>query len=60
MSPGGVWTLPLVDVEDVAAGTYWLRFANPAGLDCEPGHFFMLSAPSAGGAATVSRNNTSR
>ena len=53
MSPGGVWTLPLVDVEDVAAGTYWLRFAHPAGLDCEPGHFFMLSAPSAGGAATV-------
>ena len=53
MTPGGVWTLPLVDVEDVAAGTYWLRFALPADLACEPGHFFMLSAPTAGGAATI-------
>ena len=53
MKQGAVWTLPLIDVEDVAAGTYWLRFALPAGLDCEPGHFFMLSAPSAGGAATI-------
>jgi dihydroorotate dehydrogenase electron transfer subunit len=52
LSRGAVWTLPLVEVEDVAAGTYWLRFEVPAGLDCEPGHFFMLSAPSAGGAAT--------
>lgn len=52
MSRGAVWTLPLIEVEDVAAGTYWLRFDAPAGLDCEPGHFFMLSAPSAGGAAT--------
>lgn len=53
MSQDAVRTLPLVEVEDVAAGTYWLRFALPAGLDCEPGHFFMLSAPSAGGAATM-------
>jgi dihydroorotate dehydrogenase electron transfer subunit len=53
LSHGAVWTLPLIEVEDVAAGTYWLRFALPAGLDSEPGHFFMLSAPSAGGAATI-------
>ena len=52
MTRGAVWTLPLIEVEDVAAGTYWLRFDAPAGLDCEPGHFFMLSAPAAGGAAT--------
>lgn len=53
MIRGAVWTLPLIDVEDVAAGTSWLRFDLPSGLDCEPGHFFMLSAPTAGGAAAV-------
>ena len=45
----GVWTLPLADIEDVAAGTYWLRFDRPAGLECDPGHFFMLSAVAPGG-----------
>lgn len=44
-----VWTLPLADVEDVAAGTYWLRFDRPARLVCDPGHFFMLSSASPGG-----------
>ena len=53
MTRGDVWTLPLIEIEDVAAGTYWLRFALPAGLACEPGHFFMLSAPAPGGAASV-------
>ena len=48
MSPGAVWTLPLGEVEDVAAGTYWLRFEAPPGLACEPGHFFMLSSPASG------------
>lgn len=48
MSPGAAWTLPLAGVEDVAAGTYWLRFDVPPGLACEPGHFFMLSSPAAG------------
>ncbi len=37
----------------MAAGTYWLRFDLPPDLTCEPGHFFMLSAPSAGGSATL-------
>lgn len=53
MTPGAVWTLPLAAVEDVAAGTYWLRFERPSGLECEPGHFFMLSAPPAGGSASI-------
>ena len=53
MSRGAVRTLPLIEVEDVAAGTYWLRFDLPDGLDCEPGHFFMLSAPPAGGAGAL-------
>jgi dihydroorotate dehydrogenase electron transfer subunit len=53
LTPGGAWTLPLAAVEDVAAGTYWLRFALPTGLACDPGHFFMLSAPAAGGAASI-------
>lgn len=49
MNRGAVWTLPLADVEDVAAGTYWLRFDRPVGLECDPGHFFMLSGASPGG-----------
>jgi dihydroorotate dehydrogenase electron transfer subunit len=44
---GSLWTLPLADVEDVVTGTYWLRFERPTDLECDPGHFFMLSAPSA-------------
>jgi dihydroorotate dehydrogenase electron transfer subunit len=48
LSPGAVRTLPLAEVEDVAAGTYWMRFHAPAGFACDPGHFFMLSSPEAG------------
>lgn len=48
MSPGAVRTLPLAEVEDVSAGTYWLHFHAPAGFACDPGHFFMLSSPEQG------------
>lgn len=55
MSRGTVWTLPLADVEDVAAGTYWLRFERPAALACDPGHFFMLSVAAQGGGPFLGR-----
>jgi dihydroorotate dehydrogenase electron transfer subunit len=55
LSESGIWTLPLAGVEDVAAGTYWLRFDRPAGLACDPGHFFMLSSAAAGGAPFLGR-----
>ena len=55
MTGGAVWTLPLAGVEDVAAGTYWLRFDRPAGLACDPGHFFMLSSAAAGGGPFLGR-----
>lgn len=55
MSRGAVWTLPLADVEDVAAGTYWLRFERPAALACDPGHFFMLSVAAQGGGPFLGR-----
>jgi dihydroorotate dehydrogenase electron transfer subunit len=48
LSPEAVRTLPLAEVEDVAAGTYWLRFHAPAGFACDPGHFFMLSSSERG------------
>jgi dihydroorotate dehydrogenase electron transfer subunit len=50
-----VWTLPLADVEDVATGTYWLRFECPAALECDPGHFFMLSSVAPGGGPFLGR-----
>jgi dihydroorotate dehydrogenase electron transfer subunit len=55
LTGGAVWTLPLAGVEDVAAGTYWLRFDRPAGLVCDPGHFFMLSSSAAGGGPFLGR-----
>ena len=55
MTGGAVWTLPLAGVDDVARGTYWLRFDSPAGLECDPGHFFMLSAAAVGGGPFLGR-----
>jgi dihydroorotate dehydrogenase electron transfer subunit len=55
LSRGAVWTLPLAGVEDVAAGTYWLRFERPAAVRCDPGHFFMLSAAAQGGGPFLGR-----
>lgn len=55
MSERSVWTLPLAEVEDVAADTYWLRFARPDDLRCEPGHFFMLSPAFPGGVPFLGR-----
>jgi dihydroorotate dehydrogenase electron transfer subunit len=49
------WTIPLAEVEDVAADTYWLRFERPEGLSCEPGHFFMLSPAFPGGVPFLGR-----
>lgn len=52
---GAAWTIPLAEVEDVAADTYWLRFDRPEGLACEPGHFFMLSPAFPGGVPFLGR-----
>lgn len=49
-SGAAVRVLPVAAIEDVAAATYWLRFPAPREIECEPGHFFMLSpAEPAGG-----------
>ncbi|CAN5845984.1 dihydroorotate dehydrogenase electron transfer subunit [soil metagenome] len=55
MTRGAVWTLPLAGVDDVARGTYWLRFDRPAEFACDPGHFFMLSSAAAGGGPFLGR-----
>lgn len=39
----GLRTVELAAVEEVAAETVWLRFPAPAGVEVEPGQFFMLS-----------------
>ena len=39
----------------MAAGTYWLRFERPHGLQCDPGHFFMLSPAAPAGVAYLGR-----
>lgn len=38
-----VWTLPLVGVREVSAGTCWLRVPEPPAVACEPGQFFMIA-----------------
>lgn len=40
---GGLRTLELLGVEEVAAATAWLRFPAPGDMGVEPGAFFMLS-----------------
>ena len=53
--PGGAWTLPLAETRDVAAGTRWLEFERPAGVEVEPGHFFMLAPASPSAAVFLGR-----
>ncbi|HUP20359.1 MAG TPA: dihydroorotate dehydrogenase electron transfer subunit [Gemmatimonadota bacterium] len=43
MAGGDARVLSLLGVDDVGEGTCWLRFARPAGADCDPGQFFMIS-----------------
>lgn len=51
----GAWTLALQAVDDVAEATCWLRFHAPAGVDVEPGHFFMLSPARPSGVVFLGR-----
>ncbi len=51
----GVWTLPLAESREVAAGTRWLEVACPPRAGCEPGQFFMLSSASPGSAVFLGR-----
>lgn len=54
-APAAVRSLPLVGVEEVSAGTAWLRFPAPAGVEVEPGRFFMLSPESPSGVVFLGR-----
>lgn len=53
--PGGVRSVPLLGVEDVAEGTAWLKVEAPEEQGVEPGRFFMLSPVEPSGVVFLGR-----
>ncbi|MDX1624247.1 MAG: hypothetical protein R3199_09745 [Gemmatimonadota bacterium] len=54
-APAAVHTLAVEAIDDVAAGTYWLALPEPDGVECDPGHFFMISPVDAPAAIFLGR-----